>query len=224
MTVAAQAPSRCRFDGWDMAGAPEVWALRQPADRSTDPLAPPEAERERLRRSARDALRERLAAVFGAPAASIAICHERGRPPRARWQPSARAGDAAIAARLAATGLSISHEGGMSLIAWHGAGPVGVDVVRLGAHADVADLTRVTQLYLGPNLGPAHAHPAPAAIDTEAFLQNWACHEARLKCAGLGLVEWSDALAAALADIRAVAIELPPWAGDAAAAIAWRRP
>ena len=53
-------------------------------------------------------------------------------------------------------------------------------------------------------------------------MSHWACHEARLKCAGLALVEWSDALATQLAGIHAVPVKLPPWAGDAAGAVAWR--
>ena len=30
MAEDALALARCRFDGWDAAGAPEVWALPQP--------------------------------------------------------------------------------------------------------------------------------------------------------------------------------------------------
>ena len=59
-------------------------------------------------------------------------------------------------------------------------------------------------------------------MNAGAFLSYWACHEARLKCAGLALVEWSDALATQLAGIHAVPVKLPPWAGDAAGAVAWR--
>lgn len=214
----AHALTRCRFSGCDAAGAPEVWALRQ----ATDPLATPEGARARMRQAARDALRARLAAAFAVPAAAIFISAQRGEAPRAHWQPGAQGGDAA----LVATGLSISHDTGVSLIAWHGAGPVGVDVARPSAEADAdaAELARVAQLYLEPNRPSALAYQAQAAMNIRAFMQRWACHEARLKCAGLGLVEWSDALAARLAGILAVAVELPPWAGDAAAAIAWRAP
>ncbi len=212
----AHALTRCRFSGCDAAGAPEVWALRQ----GTDPLATPEGARARMRQAARDALRARLAAAFAVPAAAIFISAQRGESPRAHWQADAQAGDAA----LVAPGVSISHDTGVSLIAWHGAGPVGVDVARPPADADAAELARMAQLYLEPNRPSALAHQAQAAMNIGAFMQRWACHEARLKCAGLGLVEWSDALAARLAGILAVAVELPPWAGDAAAAIAWRAP
>ena len=116
----------------------------------------------------------------------------------------------------------MARERGVSLIAWHGTGLVGVDVVRLAVHADAAELARVAQLYLEPNRPSGLVHQAQTAMNSEAFLQRWACHEARLKCAGLALVEWSDALAGALAGIRAVPVELPPWTGDAAAAVAWR--
>ena len=212
----AHALTRCRFSGCDAAGAPEVWALRQ----GTDPRATPEGARARMRQAARDALRARLAAAFAVPAAAIFISAQRGEAPRAHWQAHAQAGDAA----LVAPGVSISHDTGVSLIAWHGAGPVGVDVARPPADADAAELAGVAQLYLEPNRPSAPAYQAQAAMNIGAFMQRWACHEARLKCAGLGLVEWSDALAARLAGILAVAVELPPWAGDAAAAIAWRAP
>ena len=217
MAEDALALARCRFDGWDAVGAPEVWALQHPGDSS----AAPEAERSRMRHAARDALRERLATVFGVPVAAIAISSQRGAAPRVHGQPSA---DAALAASLSDTGLSISHEAGVSLVAWHADGPVGVDVVRLDAQADTNELARVAKLYLGPNKPPTLVDQAPAAIDSRAFLQRWACHEARLKCVGLGLLEWSDALAAALAGIHATSIALPPWVSGAVAAIAWRAP
>ena len=78
MAEDALALARCRFDGWDAAGAPEVWALRQP-DR---PQAHPEGERAHQRQAARDALRARLAAVFGVATEDIAISRQRGAAPR----------------------------------------------------------------------------------------------------------------------------------------------
>ena len=53
MAEDALALARCRFDGGDAAGAPEVWALPQP-DRAQ---AHPEDERAHQRQAARDALR-----------------------------------------------------------------------------------------------------------------------------------------------------------------------
>ncbi|MDO5625804.1 MAG: hypothetical protein Q4G71_14075 [Pseudomonadota bacterium] len=212
--------ARCRFASWAAPGAPEVWALRH----SGDAPARPEAGRERMRQAARDALRTRLAAALGVPAAAIAIGQQRGQAPSVRWQPSIPVDDAALAARLSRTALSISHDTGVSLIAWHGAGPVGVDVVRLGVTASANELAHIAALYLEPKSPSALVQQAQSAINNEAILQRWACHEARLKCAGLGLVEWNDALAAALAHIHAVRVKLPPWAGDAVAAVAWRWP
>lgn len=56
-----------------------------------------------------------------------------------------------------------------------------------------------------------------------AFAAAWAAHEARLKCIGRPLVEWSPALSARLAGVRSAAVELPPWAAaDHVAAVAWR--
>ena len=211
MAEDALALARCRFDGWDAAGAPEVWALPQP-DRAQ---AHPEDERAHQRQAARDALRARLAAVFGVATEDIAISRQRGAAPRV----SAHVGDST---RWANVGLSIGHAPGLSLIAWHTGGAVGVDVQAVPRAAPVPDLLRTAALYLGPDTATTLARQAQDASIFEAFTRAWTLHEARLKCAGQPLVEWTPALGQALATLHAVPLHLPPWAAPKyAAALAW---
>ena len=211
MAEDALALARCRFDGWDAAGAPEVWALRQP-DRAQ---AHPEGERAHQRQAAREALRARLAAVFGVATEDIAISRQRGAAPRV----SAHVGDST---RWANVGLSIGHAPGLSLIAWHTGGAVGVDVQAVPRAAPVPDLLRTAALYLGPDTATTLARQAQDASIFEAFTRAWTLHEARLKCAGQPLVEWTPALGQALATLHAVPLHLPPWAAPKyAAALAW---
>ena len=55
------------------------------------------------------------------------------------------------------------------------------------------------------------------------FTQCWAQYEAALKCLGLGLAEYTPALAAQLAHVQTVRLALPAWApGGLVAALAWR--
>lgn len=184
----------------------------------------PEAARALARRLARQALAAALAHELGCAAHDFAITDRRGEAPRAVPQ----AGCApALAARLAATGLSISHAPGLSLVAWHPAGPVGVDVQALSEAEAIApeDQARLAALYLGPDSIPDQAaalsRQAQAAINTIVFAHHWATHEARLKCLGEPLREWSPALHARLLACRASAIALPGVARWAAA-VAWR--
>ena len=179
----------------------------------------PEAVRGAARRLAREALCAALACELGCAAQDIAITDQRGEAPRAS------ADEPALAARLAVIGLSISHAPGLSLVAWRPAGAVGVDVQAVDEVATLAadERERTARLYLGPvswpNRPSARAGKAPTAIDSIVFAQRWAALEARLKCLGERLQEWSPDLQARLAGCTVHGVNLPaPWA----AAVAWR--
>lgn len=177
-------PTRCAFAGWQMPGAPRVWAL------STPPGAP--------RGVVRALAREALATLLGVGA----LTDVRGEPPRAPGQPGLH--------------LGLSHAEGLSLLACHSA-PVGVDVQALPVQADAA----TAALFLGPDWLPAQSGKAPEAHFSIAFSAAWTQHEARLKCAGIPLVEWSEALAARLACCACVPLHgtaLRGWC----AALAWQ--
>ena len=133
---------------------------------------PPGAARDVVRALARDALADQLGVSN--------ITNVRGDPPRAPDRPDLH--------------LSLSHADGLSLLACHSA-PVGVDVQALPAQADAA----TAALFLGPNWHLTQYGQAQAAPISIVFAAAWTQHEARLKCAGEALVEWSEALALRLA-------------------------
>ncbi len=216
----------CSFEGSARPGAPRVLAIPIPAQ-----PGPPEAARAAARQQARAALAQALGAWLGCGTAAITISSERGQAPKATLTQAAP-GNAALSARLATTGLSISHSAGLTLAAWHPGGAVGVDVQAAAeAPEDPADRQRLATLYLGqnfmPNQAPAQEQRAQTAMTLIAFLEVWSAHEARLKCLGEPLQEWTPALAARLAACQARTLTLPAALtanGPARrmAAVAWR--
>ena len=216
----------CSFEGSARPGAPRVLAIPIPAQ-----PGPPEATRAAGRQRARAALADALGAWLGCGAAAITISSERGQAPKATLT-RATPGDAGLTARLATVGLSISHSAGLTLAAWHPGGAVGVDVQAVAeAPQDPADRQRLATLYLGqnfmPNQAPAQEQWAQTAMTLIAFLEAWSAHEARLKCLGEPLQEWTPALAARLAACQTRTLTLPAALtanGPARrmAAVAWR--
>jgi 4'-phosphopantetheinyl transferase len=207
----------CGFDGADAAGAPGVRALATPC------LAgPPEHTRGAARRLARQALAEALAQALACEPRHIQITDQRGQAPRALWHAQAPR-DARRAALLAATGLSISHAPGCSLIAWHADGAVGVDLQPTDAAnaLPLEEMQRIAALYLGPEVCRALHADGPTV-----FSDRWAAHEARLKCLGVALQEWSPALQARMQACATRALRRPDTLAGSprwSAAVAWRR-
>ena len=206
---------RCHFVGDAAPDAPQVWALRTAAPAGTAPGS----MRQAARAQARAALRALLAAALSLRPAQLTITDQRGQPPRARRS------DGTPDARLAALHLSISHEAGCSLLAWCDGSAVGVDVqaVSTGPAGDPDEWRRVAALYLGPdswlNQAETNVDKALAATQEIAFMTAWTQHEARLKCLGEPLQEWSPALRSRLDGCMARCVALPvPWVG----AVAWR--
>lgn len=106
-------------------------------------------------------------------------------------------------------GISVSHEAGLSLLAIHRAGPVGVDLLRVQENPDwEVEIPALANDYLGPDAADNLAI-LPQSQKLMAFAQAWSAHEARLKSRGLGLEEWSSALAAHLAPCRVRQLALP---------------
>jgi 4'-phosphopantetheinyl transferase len=114
-----------------------------------------------------------------------------------------------------APGISISHDEPLSLAAIHLHGPVGVDLMRV---QDIPDWRAVAHDYLGPH-ATALLDAAPAAERAAAFARAWSAHEARLKCHGLQLTEWTPALAARLDGCDCRELVLP---AGIKGAVAWR--
>lgn len=102
-------------------------------------------------------------------------------------------------------GVSVSHEPGLSLAAIHRHGPIGVDLMRV---TDVIEWEAVAYDYLGPSQAARIACMAPSER-SHAFARAWTCLEAGLKYLGLGLEEWSPALASRLQACDMIALDLP---------------
>ncbi len=205
--------SACTAAGLEPCGALRVLALDTRAPRA----AAPEAERRHARSATREAACGRLAALLGCTPRQLALSDMRGQPPRLHWL-----GPGAAPGPLATLRLSLSHAPGVSLLAWHAHGAVGVDLQAVPHHAGTAELLRTAALYLGDAARQALARQAPGDEFADAFTRRWTLHEARLKCLGQPLCEWTPALGAALASVRAAALVLPAWAGRGrVAAVAW---
>lgn len=188
----------CVVDGGALHNAPQ---LRLVKGLSRD--------REQARLQARAALRSCLALELGCPEDALHISNQRNQAPQL-WLHGER---------LSQPYCSISHAPGLALLAWHGAGAVGVDIQAVDSEASRQELTAVAQLFLSPDVAQSLTGIAQDALFFKAFANAWAAHEARLKCVGLGMVEWSAALDAQLKGLHCVA--LSPAEGYAGA-IAWR--
>lgn len=174
------------------AHGPALWILQVPA-----PLTP---LRDTARDLVREALQAHLPAVLNSTQASV--ISEPGEAPR-------------LAAPHEGIGLSIAHERGLSLVAIHTQGPVGVDLMQV---MDMPDALDVAQAYLGPDAAQALAPLAPEA-QAHAFALAWTAHEARLKCLGMPLQEWHEGLNTSLSTCLLQPLALPaPWVAH----LAWR--
>ena len=102
-------------------------------------------------------------------------------------------------------GLSASHEAGLSVAAIRRHGPVGIDIMRLPPAFDWQPAARD---YLGPQALHRIAGQ-PEHEQLQAFAREWTRLEAGLKCLGIGLQEWSQALAQRLESCCLTALDLP---------------
>ncbi|WP_417069366.1 4'-phosphopantetheinyl transferase family protein [Niveibacterium terrae] len=158
-----------------------------------------------LRESARSQIRativDALAQTLGLPASALTIRSIPGEAP------------ALILPDGSQAGLSISHSEGLSIAAIALDGAVGVDLMRIIGLADQQALARD---YLGPD-ATARLAALPAHEQARAFAQVWTAHEAKLKCLGLPLTEWSEALETKLSRCAVQELALPEaWAGSLA--------
>jgi 4'-phosphopantetheinyl transferase len=145
-------------------------------------------DRVTARRTIRVALLAALAEACGQPASSIQLCGVPGEAPYALL------GDGR---RIA---LSISHDGELSVGALReDGGLVGIDLMQV---TDIPDWQAVARDYLGPAC-------AATLAGMPAFARAWSEREARLKCRGLALAEWSARDEPLLAACSCVSLVLP---------------
>jgi 4'-phosphopantetheinyl transferase len=148
-----------------------------------------DGDRDAARRAIRQALSEALAGLYDLPPGDIMIHFSPGVPPAVSFPVGWTLESTAVGHAAAATpGISITHDGPLSLAAIHLNGPVGIDVAQI---IDIPDWRALARDYLGP-LAPAALEATPALQRPRALAQAWALHEARLKCAGRQLGEWDE--------------------------------
>lgn len=178
------------------AHGPQLWTLQVSAPQTT------------LREGARDLVREALQAHLPTLLSStqVKLLSEPGQAPR-------------LAAPHEGVGISIAHESGLSLVAVHLNGPVGVDLMRV---LDMPDALVVAHAYLGPEVAEA-LEALPPHEQVQAFAQAWTAHEARLKCLGMPLEEWHEGLDAHLSGCELQPIDVSLKApAPMVAHLAWR--
>jgi 4'-phosphopantetheinyl transferase len=144
----------------------------------------------------RAALRQAIAQLADVAEGDVTILSEPGRAPAV----SIRG-----ARPLPALGIAISHDADLSLAAINLHGPVGIDLLQV---RDTPDWRTVAHDYLGPEMASVLAGITPA-VRPGAFAQLWTDREARLKCHGLPLVEWTLQGHAQIAGCRCMPLALP---------------
>ena len=157
-------------------------------------------QRDPARAQIRAAVREALASLLSVLPEQITIHATPGSAPH-------------IEAAGRKIGCSFSHEDGLSLAAFNLHGAVGIDVMKV---QDIPDWETVARDYLGPEACAALRASKPQDRP-RAFAQAWTEHEARLKCQGLPLSEWS-APTSAPQPLHLIELSVP---ADLLATLAW---
>jgi 4'-phosphopantetheinyl transferase len=156
---------------------------------------PDQPTRAIARQRVRAALRETIAAWLKVPVAEVVLGANPGQP-------------LLLQAPHHYVGVSVSHEAGISLAALHAHGSIGVDLMRVELVAP-PDWELVAKDYLGATTYSELAQQ-PVSESAAAFASAWTAHEARLKCLGLRLIEWSPALEQAVTACTVSPLKLPP--------------
>lgn len=205
--VMAPGLTACRVVNARPETSPRVFALPVTGRRRGEL---PEVARTRARHAARAVLQELLAEEFQRPLHAASLSDVRGQPVRALGWPQ--------------IGLSVSHEAEVVLVALLADGEVGVDIAAIDPAACADELQRTAALYLQPSeiAAPGDQASSPAAV-LRVFLEAWTRQEARLKCVGQPLEEWSPSLESKVVDLRVSAVELPASiCSTHVASVAWR--
>jgi 4'-phosphopantetheinyl transferase len=155
-----------------------------------------QAEREQARLAIRAAIVEALSQLSGLPPQRISLHGEPGEVPWAAL-------DAPAGVRRA--WLAISHDGELSVAAIGLHAAVGIDVTQV---LDIPDWQPVAQDYLGPEAA-ARLAALPRHERVHAFARAWTEREARLKCLGRELTEWSAEGDRAVDACRCLPLALP---------------
>lgn len=188
---------RVAVHGWPQGMAQAVQELRAgPALAVISVPTPATTCRGLARECIRTALRETLALYLEQAPASIVLLSRPGQPME-------------VAEPFSHLHVSVSHMPGLSVAAIGTGAAMGIDVMHVDQGVpQMPDWERVARDYLGA-AATAWLQSTPPAQRPAAFAQAWTCFEARLKCLGLGLTEWTPALEQKLAPCHAMALALP---------------
>lgn len=181
--------------------------LHGPAGLTVIAVATPlTASRAEARQTLRHALQHTLAAFLNQPVSAITLLSSPGQPVR-------------VQAIGKPVHVALSHMPGLSVAAISRRGVVGVDVMD-SPPQELPDWASVARDYLGPHITAALCQQPPTERPA-AFAQAWVRLEARLKCSGLALTEWTPALDRQLAGCPTAALALLP---SGVGAVAWQKP
>lgn len=157
--------------------------------------------RDRARSLVRATLQTVLAEKLGAVEETIRLISQPGHPIR-------------LAPPWSHVGISVSHEAGLSIMAIHLGGAIGIDLLHLDT--PLPDITTLSRDYLGPEVSTELAVLATERQQA-AFAPAWCRFEAKLKCLGLPLTEWTPALESRLATCSVTDLPMPTgWAAAVA--------
>ena len=164
----------------------------------------PTSDRTSARNQIRVAITESLGIVTGHDSARLRITSRPGQP---------------LQVGATAIGLSIAHDAGLSVAAINLHGAVGIDIMRLDTlapiTADAGDWQQLAADYLGP-AALQRIRRSRSAQRGQQFATAWVAQEARLKCVGQGLIEWTAA-PAKITRLLVHPLVLPPqWIGAVA--------
>jgi len=164
------------------AARPEVWLCR--------PGGP------EVRNATRDLLRDLLATYLRCKPEHVPLSLETGEAPSvaATW-------------RGLPLFISLSYGAGVGAVALCPGAPVGIDLAEV---IPMPDWERVATLYLGMEV-EQHFATLDGSVRELAFATEWSAMEARSKCLGIGLEEWSTAHARRLTSpsIRTASVTVP---------------
>lgn len=145
-----------------------------------------------IRQTARQQVRGVIREILG----DIELISEPGQPLR-------------FAGQQRALNISVSHENGLSLLAICRSGQVGIDLLQVPENTGwQAEIPVLAIDYLGQKIA-RQISELPPKEQLVRFAQAWTKHEARLKCRGLGLVEWNSALEKHLSPCQVQTLILP---------------
>ena len=180
---------------WPDDAVQAIAELRSPAGLTVIGVpTPAAASRAEARQAIRHALQRTLAAFLRQPVLDVTLLSSPGQQVR-------------VLAAGTPVRVAISHMPGLSVAAISTRAAVGVDVMAVGVQS-FPDWARLAHDYLGPLAAKALQH-APLVDRPAALAQAWTALEARLKCLGMGLMEWTPELAALLSVCDVASLALP---------------